>query len=298
MPAALEVLLRPALRALPASLLQLLAGSGLRAIALVGGLGLRGRAVVIGGGEGRGLRIDIGQGDPAQAVGSYQPDAQHALGQFAHAGDVVYDIGADIGFFTIIAARLVGRTGQVYAFEPDPDRAALLRRNVQLNQLGNVLVTGRDASSTSGFKAQPGRQEADADAGAGSLPAPGPQHCWHDGAVETVALNEFIDHPGVRPPDVVRIDVRGGLDALHGMTALLQRSVPTLLIGLPAEDAGPGATNRLATFLAEFGYEVHATSVAPPAGSPMVHLLARHERRTGLRRQREPDVAREPHEAS
>jgi FkbM family methyltransferase len=291
MPAFLELLLRPALRALPASLLQHLAGSGLRVIALVGAIGLRGRAVVIADGAGRGLRLDIGDGDPAQALGSYQPDAQRALTELVHEGDVVYDIGAGAGFFTLIAARLAGRTGQVYAFEPDPDRAALLRRNVRRNRFENVLVTGRDASSSSGFKAQvddePSAEGADAD-GVGVARRP---RCARADAVETVALNEFVDHPGVRPPDVVRIDITGGLDVLHGMTSLLQRSVPTLLLGVPAEQAVPAAADRLATFLTEFGYELHVTAPASLPDAPMVHLVARHERRTGLRRQRESHQA-------
>jgi FkbM family methyltransferase len=271
---------------LPATLLQRLAGQGTGLFARLGGLGLQDRPVVIAGGEGRGLHIDIGRGEPAQAVGTHQVDAQRALAELVHDGDVVYDIGADAGFFTVIIARLVGPTGQVYAFEADPDRAALLRRNVQRNQLGNVLVTGRDASSASGFRAaSPGGPVGERPAG-GDEPRRG--GCGLHGAVETVALNEFIDHPGVRPPDVVRVDVTDGLDALHGMTALLQRTVPTLLIGVPAQPGVPLPDERLAAFLTEFGYELAATTEAAPAGASMAHLVARHERRTGLRRQREP----------
>ncbi len=281
-PALLETVARPALRALPAPVPRWLAGSRFGAMSAAGGLGLRGRPVRIASGAGAGLRIDIGHEDPAQAFGSYQVEAQAAIRALVHEGDVFYDVGAGIGFFTIIAARLSGPTGLVYAFEPDPARAALLRHNVNVNRLGNVLLTGRDASSTTGFQAR---------STTAGLPAAAPGAACAAGPVETVALNDFIDHPGVRPPDVVRVEVSSRLDALHGMTALLQHSVPTLLLAVPRDQAEEPGTTSLASFLTEFGYEVQPIRTAPGAPGQRAHLIARNERRTGLRRQREPHPA-------
>ena len=55
-------------------------------------------------------------------------------------GDVVVDVGANVGYYTLIAAQKVGKTGQVWAFEPDPDSFELLRRNVELNGYDNVQL--------------------------------------------------------------------------------------------------------------------------------------------------------------
>lgn len=55
-------------------------------------------------------------------------------------GMVVVDIGANIGWYTLIAAKLVGKKGKVYAFEPDPDNCALLKKNVQINGYKNVII--------------------------------------------------------------------------------------------------------------------------------------------------------------
>jgi FkbM family methyltransferase len=55
-------------------------------------------------------------------------------------GDCVIDIGANIGAFTVLAARKVGPNGQVYAFEPDPQVCDRLRQNLRLNRLENVTV--------------------------------------------------------------------------------------------------------------------------------------------------------------
>ena len=55
-------------------------------------------------------------------------------------GDVVLDVGANVGYFTLIFARLVGPNGKVYAFEPDPDNFALLKKNVEMNGYKNVVL--------------------------------------------------------------------------------------------------------------------------------------------------------------
>src|SRR4030042_7144688 len=49
-------------------------------------------------------------------------------------GDVVLDMGANIGYFTILAARLVGKKGKVYSFEPEPRNYSYLKKNIELNK--------------------------------------------------------------------------------------------------------------------------------------------------------------------
>lgn len=57
-----------------------------------------------------------------------------------HRGSTVVDIGAHVGYYTLLSARAVGPHGRVIAVEPDPDNAALLRENIRRNRLGNVTV--------------------------------------------------------------------------------------------------------------------------------------------------------------
>lgn len=58
-------------------------------------------------------------------------------------GDVVIDVGANIGYYTLLAARRVGPTGHVYAFEPEPRAFAILQRNVALNGYTNVTLVAK-----------------------------------------------------------------------------------------------------------------------------------------------------------
>ncbi len=61
-------------------------------------------------------------------------------------GVTVVDIGAHIGYYTVIAAQLVGDKGKVYAFEPDPRNFKLLQRNVEANGYSNVVLVNKAVS--------------------------------------------------------------------------------------------------------------------------------------------------------
>ncbi|MGI0058014.1 MAG: FkbM family methyltransferase [Nitrosarchaeum sp.] len=65
-------------------------------------------------------------------------------------GDVVIDIGANIGYFTLIFAKLVGDKGKVFAFEPDPTNFELLKKNVEINGYKNVVLEQKALSDNQG----------------------------------------------------------------------------------------------------------------------------------------------------
>lgn len=65
-------------------------------------------------------------------------------------GDVVVDVGANIGAFSIVAAKEVGASGRVIAYEPDPAICRRLRENIELNGLTNVTVCNRAVGGKSG----------------------------------------------------------------------------------------------------------------------------------------------------
>ncbi len=65
-------------------------------------------------------------------------------------GNVVLDIGANIGYYTLIFAKLVGEEGSVFAFEPDPDNFALLKKNVEIIGYRNVILVQKAVSNKSG----------------------------------------------------------------------------------------------------------------------------------------------------
>src|SRR5262249_42101912 len=70
----------------------------------------------------------------------YEPFETELVQSLVHENDTVVDVGANIGYYTLIFARLVGPRGRVFAFEPDPGNFALLKKNVEANRYKNVVL--------------------------------------------------------------------------------------------------------------------------------------------------------------
>jgi Met-10+ like-protein len=78
-----------------------------------------------------------------------EPEVQAVLEKYLHSGMTFYDVGANIGFFSLLAARLVGEQGSVVAFEADPEIASRLRENISRNQKATISVEEKTAWSSS-----------------------------------------------------------------------------------------------------------------------------------------------------
>jgi FkbM family methyltransferase len=111
-------------------------------------------------------------------------------------GDVVYDIGAWIGPYTLLASKLVGPSGRVISFEPDPKARAQLERNIALNRAGNVRIVPIALSDRNGTARLSGGESEAVVGEAGET------------EVQTMTLPDFIAEAG--PPDVVKVDIEGG----------------------------------------------------------------------------------------
>jgi len=137
-------------------------------------------------------------------------------------GDVFVDIGAHVGYYTLLAARLVGPTGKVYAFEPEPYNHALLCRNIELNGYRNITVIRKAVSNRAGTSVL---FLSGLDNGFHSLRKQSPsQYKRGSMIVETTTLDAFLDEAGCSRVDLVKMDIEGWeLIALEGMRELLSR---------------------------------------------------------------------------
>ena len=82
-------------------------------------------------GHGKGLWIELNPRTGQHYLrGDVEPPLQDVLAGLLKPGMVFYDLGANIGFFSLLAAKLVGPAGKVFSFEPDSENASRLRRNI------------------------------------------------------------------------------------------------------------------------------------------------------------------------
>ena len=90
---------------------------------------------------GSGLRSDLADasvGKPILHNRTYEPHVTAFMRRQLKPGMNVIDVGANIGYFTVLASKLVGDTGSVLAFEPNSENARLILLDVELNNLKNV----------------------------------------------------------------------------------------------------------------------------------------------------------------
>ena len=81
------------------------------------------------------------------SFGTYEPEETRLFRSKCRPGDTVIDVGANVGWYTIIASKLVGKNGSVIAFEPEPENFAILKRNVLANGCDNVILEQKALSN-------------------------------------------------------------------------------------------------------------------------------------------------------
>jgi FkbM family methyltransferase len=170
-------------------------------------------------------------------------------------GGVFADAGANLGLYTLWAARLVGSAGRVLAFEPMPEVRECLERNVALNGFDNVKIVA------AGVGAEPGRVTLYRLPGASGVTS---RYMTAQGPPTEVPVTTLDAEfpPGSRPPDLVKIDVEGmELEVLHGAQRLLSADVSPLVV-LEANafyfEAAGISYAALRTFLRENGGQLWA----------------------------------------
>ena len=159
----------------------------------------------------------------------YEPETFVFLRETCRDGDVVLDIGAHIGLFSVVMARLVGPDGRVLAFEPTPTTRRVLEDTIRLNGLEDrVEIRGEAVSSKTGRAVF--FDTGDLVSNANSL-VPMPRH-GGEILLDTVSVDEIVDARGLSV-GCIKIDVEGAeLDALKGAVRCLRSQRPALALAL------------------------------------------------------------------
>jgi FkbM family methyltransferase len=191
---------------------------------------LRGREGRIQSGVGRGLRFNGAKSAMGFMFGTHDPEVQYALSRLLAPGMVAYDIGANVGFTAMLAAKRVGPSGRVVCFEPQAEAAAQIGHNARLNAFAFVDVHQVALAAAEGDAEFFVSEESTW--GRLSQAGPAPQQ---SGVIRVPMrrLDDYAAAKGVPPPDVVKMDVEGvEAEVIAGAKALLGRSRPVMVIEL------------------------------------------------------------------
>lgn len=223
-----------------------------------------------------GVVVALNQRDPvvsgSLALGIYEPHESRLFVQQLRAGDVVFDVGANVGYYTALAAHAVGPQGKVVAFEPEPVNFSTLQRTVALNQFTNVLCQQLAVAEAAGVGTL---YLSERNSGDHRLYQHGTGQ--QTSTVRTVDLDSFATDHGFGRLDVLKMDIQGaeGL-ALRGAEQLLLRCRPRLFLefypdGLQATGVVPG---EFLHWLTQRGYTIFEVREVPSKLEPVTSLEA------------------------
>lgn len=196
--------------------------------------------------------------------GSYSGDQLDLLANLLQPGDNFVDLGANQGEFTILAAKLVGEEGQVYAFEPSPTMRQRLTGNIGLNKFSNVQVEHYAVASQSGRMNlfSPSGEYKDGTKHEGLPTLYEPEHGQNSVCeVEVITLDCWRQMRGVERIDLIKMDIEGAeLPALQGGKGLIEEFRPALLIELNEATSRSAGYKMLdlTDWLTARGYELNS----------------------------------------
>jgi FkbM family methyltransferase len=186
-------------------------------------------------------------------MGTYEPEQSGLFHRHIRPGEQVLDIGAAAGYYTLLSAKLVGTSGRVVSFEPDPNNLQFLRSHVSQNRLEQVTVLPialADETGTARFGGGTGT-------GTGRL-------C--ENGVDQVAvrrLDDVAEEMNLQPHHM-KLDVEGAeMAVLRGGERTIQAHRPTIFLSTH-EGVVPGIHRHCCELLIEWGY-----SLAPITGNSL-----------------------------
>ncbi len=207
-------------------------------------VGLSEVEISAGGLAGMRMCLDL-QTEKDYWLGTYETDLQTAISDFVQPGWVAYDVGANIGYISLLLAQAVGSEGRVFAFEALLSNVERLQNNVTLNDLeSRVKILHRAVGTTSspvsfliGPSGAMGKLEGSAgrtDLHAESIEVPGS------------SLDDFVYRQGNPAPQVIKMDIEGGeVHALPGMRRVLDEICPLIFLELHGPEAAQVAWDTL-----------------------------------------------------
>jgi FkbM family methyltransferase len=239
-------------------------------LVLIVGEGLPAREIISG--PLRGYKIVLGPDDRnAYLVNTHERMIVELAQQLCQPGMQVLDMGAHVGYFSLLFSVLAGPAGQVHTIEPNPENLKKIRSMIEINKLQNIRVFPFAASDQAGevqFVTERTGQM-------GHMATLSSENRASAVTVRAVRMDDLAGDGGIDRIDLIKMDVEGAeLKALTGMTGLIGRCHPTIICEWHPAVAGPDYQ----AIFDRLGY--HCEALEPVSPTEPFHLLARPTTRT------------------
>ncbi len=205
----------------------------------------------------RGQRWIVGSATHGCWLGSYEFETQRAFAGLVRRGDVVYDLGANVGFYSLLGAQLAGYEGVVYSFEPLARNLGYLRNHIAINRLRNCVVVEAAVADVDGEMRFASSEE------------PTTAHLSESGevAVRVCRLDSLVERGEIRPPSVMKIDVEcSEVKVLEGAANTIGEFRPRILLATHNRELHAECVE----FLARRGYRVEMLTELALSGAELV----------------------------
>ena len=214
---------------------------------------------------GNGMSIQVAWNDVVgreiYEYGWYEPDTVRVIASALKAGDVFLDIGAHVGQYTLLASEIVGDSGSVHSFEPDPATFQWLSKNVYRNRLMNVTLNHCAVAGSSGSSIF--YLSTTENIGANSL-SPGANFSGKTVEVGCTTVDAYVAEKRIGRISLMKIDVEGAeLQVLEGAQSLLGRADrPRIVLEFSeaAQKRFDSCNAKLVSLLCDLGYRLYKIS--------------------------------------
>ena len=166
-------------------------------------------------------------------AGCYEPQETELVQAILEPGMCFVDVGANWGYFSLLAAYLVGKSGRVISLEPDPRLFSILQENLTANHLEHATALPLAAAESRGSLSMVGYEESGGNFGLSRVVAspPASQTCFR---VSADSLDSILSEQRIGSVDLMKMDIEGGEAlAIEGLSkSLAARTIKALLLEL------------------------------------------------------------------
>ncbi len=159
--------------------------------------------------------------------GTYEPKNVQAIQNTVQENDIAYDVGAHVGYFSVLMGDIVGSGGRVIAFEPRGLNLGYLQRHVSVNNCDNIKIVSKALGDHSGHA----KLETRTGSGTGYVSDTG------DEDIEITSIDELVESGALPPPTFLKIDVEGGeMAVLRGARKVIESQRPRMILATHGDE--------------------------------------------------------------